>query len=233
MLVMDETENSGEPAVVPSARRMPAQQRSRERLERILSAASRLIGEKGSDQVKMSEVADLAGISIGSLYQYFPDKSAIIRTLAERHNAQSRRCIEEAFAEVRVLRGLQKAFSDLVDQYYDIFLAEPAMRDIWTGMQADKQLVALELSENRACGALLADAMLRVHPAADPDEIGSIAFLIWQLGEATMRLAISLDRSEGDAILKTFKRMTSRELSEPWPRPSDSLGRRRPKLASR
>src|SRR5437868_13385994 len=82
------------PAAAPQ-RRAPAQQRSRERLERILSAARMLMSEKGSDQVKMSEVAELAGIGIGSLYQYFPDKSAIIRTLAERYHAESRKCIED------------------------------------------------------------------------------------------------------------------------------------------
>src|SRR5882757_8378135 len=68
-----------------------AQQRSRDRLERILGVASELIAAKGSDAIKMGEVAEMAKISIGSLYQYFPDKSAIIRALAERINAASRR----------------------------------------------------------------------------------------------------------------------------------------------
>ncbi|WP_092864979.1 hypothetical protein [Hyphomicrobium facile] len=89
------------------------------------------------------------------------------------------------------------------------------MRDIWSGTQADKQLMALELAESRACGALLASAMLRVHPDADPKQIASSAFLIWQLGEATMRLAISLNRTEGDAIVDAFKRITLRELLLP------------------
>jgi AcrR family transcriptional regulator len=202
------------PEAALSHHRTLAQQRSRDRLERILAAATKLIAEKGSDQVKMSEVAELAGISIGSLYQYFPDKGAVIRTLAERYNAESRKCIEEALAGVRDLSGLREAFASLVEQYYEIFLAEPVMRDIWSGMQADKQLMAVELAESRASGALLAAAMRRVHPGADPKKTNASAFLIWQLGEATMRLAISLDRSEGDAIVDAYKRMTLRELSE-------------------
>lgn len=196
------------------ARRAPAQQRSRERLERILSMASGLIAAKGSDQMRMSEVADLAGISIGSLYQYFPDKSAIIRTLAERYNAESRQCIAQALAQVRSVPELRRAFAGLVDQYYGICLAEPVMRDIWSGMQADKDLMAIELAESRASGALLAAAMRRVHPNADPDKTAASAFLIWQLGEAAMRLAISLDRREGDAIVEAYKRMMLRELSD-------------------
>lgn len=202
------------PEAALSHQRSLAQQRSRDRLERILSAASKLIAEKGSDHVKMSEVAELAGISIGSLYQYFPDKRAIIRTLAERYAAASRKCIEQALADVRDLKGLRDAFASLVDQYYAIFLAEPVMRDIWSGMQADKELMAIELAESRANGALLDAVMRRVHPGADPEKSAASAFLVWQLGEATMRLAISLPRQEGDAIVEAYKRMTLREIAE-------------------
>lgn len=202
------------PDAALSHQRSLAQQRSRDRLERILSAAAKLIADKGSDQVKMSEVAESAEISIGSLYQYFPDKRAIIRTLAERYAAASRKCIEQALADVRDLEGLRRAFASLVDQYYAIFLAEPVMRDIWSGMQADKELMAIELAESRANGALLAAVMRRVHSAADPDKTAASAFLVWQLGEATMRLAISLPRREGDAIVEAYKRMTLREIAE-------------------
>jgi AcrR family transcriptional regulator len=201
-------------AAATSPRRLPTQQRSRERLDRILAVAAALIAEAGSDQMKMSEVAARAGISIGSLYQYFPDKSAIIRSLAERYSAESRRCIEEALAGVATLEELRAAYESLVDQYHALFLAEPVMRDIWSGMQADKHLMALELAESRICGALLAAAMQRVHPGADPEMIASSAFLIWQLGEATMRLAISVDRSQGEALVAAFKRMTWREISQ-------------------
>ncbi len=195
-------------------RRTPTQNRSRDRVERILSVAKTLIAEKGSDQVKMSEIATRAEISIGSLYQYFPDKGAIIRTLAQQYHAASWRCIEEALAKVHTLAELCAAFEGLLDQYYQLFLAEPVMRDIWSGMQADKQLMALELAESKACGALLAAAMRRVRPDADPERIEVTAFLVWQLGEATMRLAISLGRAEGDAIVDAFKRMAVRQVAE-------------------
>ena len=198
-----------------SARRVPAQQRSRERLERILAAATDIIAAKGSDQLKMSELAESAGISIGSLYQYFPEKSAVIRTLAERYHAASLRCIEDALNGVRDLDGLQAAYLSLVDQYYEICLTEPVMRDIWSGMQADKELAAIELAACRSSAALLADVLARVHPKADRTSLAATALLIWHLGEATMRLAISLDRREGDALVRAFKQMTVRELIMP------------------
>ena len=199
----------------PSARRKPTQKRSRERLDRILAVASGLIAKRGSDQLKMSEVAEEADISIGSLYQYFPDKSAIIRSLAERYSLESRRCIEEALQPVTSLAQLEMAYGVLIDVYYALFKAEPVMRDIWSGMQADKQLMALELAESRLCGMMLAQAMARAHDGKDPVLYAARAFMIWQLGEAAMRLAISVDEKEGDAIVSAFRQMTLREILTP------------------
>jgi AcrR family transcriptional regulator len=197
---------------MPAARRSPSQSRSRERVERILAAASALIAEAGSDAMRMSDVAERAKVSIGSLYQYFPDKGAVIRTLAERCNAQGRECIEEGLAGVRDIAGLKKAFSELVDTYYGMFLAEPVMRDIWSGTQADKELRDIDLADSRANGALLAEVLSRLRPDADPSELAHSAFLVMHLGEATMRLAISVDRAEGDALVEAYKRMALREF---------------------
>jgi AcrR family transcriptional regulator len=200
-------DNSGQ-----ALRRAPSQKRSQERVERMLQAASALISEGGSDAMRMGEVAERAGVSIGSLYQYFPDKGAIIRTLAERYNAEGRACISDGLAGVRDRQGLVEAFGELIDVYYGIFLAEPVMRDIWSGTQADKALRDIDIRDSRANGALLAEAWLRVAPAVDTVEIGRKAFLIMSLGEATMRLAISVDRAEGDALVADYKRMALREI---------------------
>src|SRR5690554_50966 len=113
-----------------SFRKEPMQQRSRERVERMLAAARDVIAERGSDAMKMGEVAERAGVSIGSLYQFFPDKSAIIRALAERFTVENRTCIEAELAKVSDAQSFLAAFAGLVDTYYSICLAEPVMRDI-------------------------------------------------------------------------------------------------------
>lgn len=210
-------QNSGNAAPASSdqktrPRRLPTQSRSRARVERMLSVAALLIAEKGSDAMRMSEVAEKAGVSIGSLYQYFPDKAAIIRMLAERYNTEGRACIEEGLAKVRDLAGLREAFSELVDTYYAMFLAEPVMRDIWSGTQADKALRDIDLADSRATGRLLADTLAGLKPGADRATLDTTAFLVMHLGEATMRLAISLDREEGDAVVTAYKRMALREM---------------------
>ncbi len=197
---------------MPAPRRMPMQKRSRERVERMLAAATALIEEVGSDAMKMSEVAERAGVSIGSLYQYFPDKAAIIAMLAERYNALSCQCIDEGLAGVETMAELRSAFSELIDTYYAMFLAEPVMRDIWSGTQADKALCAMELEQGRVLGKMLADVVLRLRPAADGPTVAAKSFLVMHLGEATMRLAIATDRDEGVTLVEAYKQMVLADL---------------------
>jgi AcrR family transcriptional regulator len=211
MLMIEAVQTGNETTAV---RREPTQKRSRERVERILACASALIEKSGSDAMRMSDLAEMAGISIGSLYQYFPDKGAIIRTLAERYNVAGQVCIAEGLQHARDREGLRKAFGELIDVYYAMFLAEPVMRDIWSGTQADKALRDIDLADSRINGAVLAAARARVDPTADGAELETSSFLIMQLGEATMRLAISVERSEGDVLVEQYKRMVLREMVE-------------------
>lgn len=188
-------------------RRQPSQRRSREKVERILECATTLIAEGGSDAMRMSEVAARAGISIGALYQYFPDKSAIIRALAERCTSGSRHCIEDGLRGVHSLAAFRTAFGNLIDTYYALFLAEPVMRDIWSGTQADPALRQIELADSRATGAILADVLAPLRGDADRVQLDAESFLVMHLGEATMRLAVSLDRAEGDTMVEAYKEM--------------------------
>jgi AcrR family transcriptional regulator len=205
---------SGDAAVSPELpRRSPTQERSRARLARILECAEALIAERGSDRLKMAEVAEAAGISIGSLYQYFPEKAAIIHALAGRYNAESRRCIVDALREVTDLPGLDEAFTALMQQFYALVRNGPVMRDIWAGMQTDRTLAALQLDESRAMGAVLADTVLRARPGTDRARVGVTALLLWELGEATVRLAIASDERTGRLMVSTFTTMALAELA--------------------
>jgi len=195
-----------------SLRRIPNQRRSRERVENILQCAISLIAKNGSDAMRMSELAQEAGVSIGSLYQYFPDKAAIIQTLTERYNAESRDCIKAALDPVATVEELQTAFAALIDEYYEIFLADPAMRDVWSGTQADKTLHDIELEASRENAAILANSLNRLTENADKEVLNATAFLIMHLGEATMRLALPLSRAEGQKLVDAYKRMALAEL---------------------
>jgi AcrR family transcriptional regulator len=88
---MFENSRFGEPAVTKKSlenqqlgRRTPLQARARAKIELILEAASRLIERDGLEALTTNRIAELAGVSIGTLYQYFPDKSKVVEALAER-----------------------------------------------------------------------------------------------------------------------------------------------------
>jgi AcrR family transcriptional regulator len=89
------------------------------------------MAEKGSEAFRMSDIVERTGVPFGSLYQYFPDKTAIIGTLAERYNAIGRDCVRRDLSAVKSPRDLHPALCRIVDSYYRMFIDEPVMRDIW------------------------------------------------------------------------------------------------------
>lgn len=203
------SENRGD---VMGLRRIPTQRRSRERVERMLGVATKLIVERGLNSVRMSEIAKLSRVSIGSIYQYFPDKTSIVMTLAERYNAQGRACVEEELSRVSSEGELERAMLNIVDGYYQMFLTEPVMQDIWRATQADKVLQELDTEDCRAHASLLHGALVRLRPEEDADQLYVLASLLTQFVATAVRLAISQTNHQGADIVETFKRMLNTKL---------------------
>jgi len=70
--------------VKTTPRKRPRQTRSKETVETILAATARILIKLGFDGLTTNAVAEAAGVSIGSLYQYFPNKQALVAALIER-----------------------------------------------------------------------------------------------------------------------------------------------------
>ena len=68
-------------------RKRPRQARSEALVSAILEAAARILETQGLDALTTTAVADRAGVSVGSLYQYFPGRSAILAELTRRERA--------------------------------------------------------------------------------------------------------------------------------------------------
>jgi AcrR family transcriptional regulator len=193
------------------ARLVPTQQRSRERFERILDCAAALMAEKGSEAFRMSDVVERTGVPFGSLYQYFPDKTAIIGTLAERYNAIGRDCVRRDLAAVKSARDLHPALCRIVDSYYQMFLDEPVMRDIWQATQADRALQQLDEADGAYLSGLLAEAVRRIAPEMPEPALSSFSQLTMTLIAAAVRHAITLDTRQARSVLGVFKRMLPKD----------------------
>src|SRR5271165_3398511 len=82
-----------------SARREPKQRRARQTVEAVLDAVVRVLKREGFKAITTNRVAEVAGVSIGSVYQYFPDKRAIFAALHQRHIEQIDRIMQTALVE--------------------------------------------------------------------------------------------------------------------------------------
>lgn len=202
-----------EGAAAGIARLVPVQKRSRERYEHILGEAAGLLAEKGSEAFRMSELVERTGVAFGSLYQYFPDKTAIIGTLAERYNQVGRDCVARDLAPVRTISDLHPALCRIVDGYHRMFIDEPVMRDIWQATQADRALQKLDEEDVDFLAGLLADGLRRIAPGTPKPALQTYARLVMTLIAAAVRHAITLPPKEARLLLATFKRMLPNDLS--------------------
>ncbi len=109
-------------------RKQPRQQRSRATWDAILDAAAQLFGQMGYAATTTNKVAERAGVSIGSLYQYFPDKDALLMALAERHLSEATDVLVEVFVALqRDQPDLQGTLTRLIDAVVALHRQDPAM----------------------------------------------------------------------------------------------------------
>ncbi len=94
-------------------RRTPRQQRSLAKVTRILDATAEVLLEHGYAGLSTNRIAVVAGISVGAIYQYFPNKTALIENLREKLAADDRLLLEEQFAAARD-KDLQDAIRFMV-----------------------------------------------------------------------------------------------------------------------
>jgi AcrR family transcriptional regulator len=161
----------------------------------------------------MSDIVARSGVPFGSLYQYFPDKTAIIGTLAERYNAIGRDCVRRDLAAMNSAADLHPALCRIVDSYYQMFLDEPVMHHIWQATQADRALQQLDAEDGAHLSGLLSEALRRIAPDANEPALSACSQLIMTLIAAAVRHAITLPAKEARRMLALFKGMLPEDLA--------------------
>ena len=114
------------PARSPKRRRQPTQERARETVSAILDAVIRLLRRGGSRSITTNRIAEVAGVSIGSVYQYFPGKRAIFAALHERHIQQVDRLLQQKMSE-SAGESLEHLVAQLMDGMIEIHAADPEL----------------------------------------------------------------------------------------------------------
>ncbi|TYQ28905.1 TetR/AcrR family transcriptional regulator [Pseudanabaena sp. UWO311] len=101
-------------------RKLPKQERSQATVSSILIAATRILTEEGYDKFNTNRVAELAGVSVGSLYQYFPNKAALLYALGEHHANEMERLAQhhlEDLGDRSILEVLQQIIKAVLAAY--------------------------------------------------------------------------------------------------------------------
>ncbi|HYD52847.1 MAG TPA: TetR/AcrR family transcriptional regulator [Gemmatimonadaceae bacterium] len=111
-------------------RREPRQERSKQTVEAVLEAVRVVARREGAGAVTTNRIAEAAGVSIGTLYQYFPDKHAIFTALHQRHVEQVRAVIERA-VEAHAA-SLEEFSRVLVEGLSELHAADPELHELVT-----------------------------------------------------------------------------------------------------
>jgi AcrR family transcriptional regulator len=203
------------PKARTAPRKMPKQERSRATIEAILIATARVLVRDGFDHASTNRIAEAAGVSIGSLYQYFPSKEALVAALIERHIEELTR--EFAGAVDRVARlPLMEAVREVVALMLRAHAVDPRLHKVLVEqVPRTGRLDAIHDIERRMVE--LVRVYLEVHAAElRVRELELAAFVVVTCVEALTHAATihHADRMSGRALIDEITDLVVRYLGK-------------------
>lgn len=172
-------------------RKQPVQQRSRDMVSTLVEAAARVIVERGFDNVTTNHVAEAAGVSIGSLYQYFDGKDAIVEALLQRQAAQLLRVVDERLRAL-IDTDARAITQGILEAVFDVVESDPCQRELarhWDRLRTRSTFRALEQHMMEACRLYL----LRHHDDYRVDNLPAALFVAINSLHYTVAHYLSLD----------------------------------------
>jgi len=110
-------------------RKSASQERSRRTVDTILEATARVLIKYGYDKASTNRIAAVAGVSIGSLYQYFPSKEALVAAVIDRHTHELTQVVRGALIKVAA-RSIEVAAHELVSAGIDAHRVNPELHRV-------------------------------------------------------------------------------------------------------
>jgi AcrR family transcriptional regulator len=163
-------------ALRTNPRKMATQRRSRATVDAVLEATARILIKEGYDKASTNRVAEVAGVSVGSLYQYFPGKEALVAALIDRHNQDVTQAIQGELADA-VNLSLEQAVRKLVEVAMRAHRIDPKLHRVLT--EQIPRVGRLEKVEffSRRYHALFVAFLERHRSRIRPGDLGLAAFI--------------------------------------------------------
>jgi AcrR family transcriptional regulator len=190
----------------PSLRRVPQQARSRALIQRVLDAAEALLAREDADALTTTRIATDAGIAVGSLYQYFPDKGAIVDALARRYLDEFERMMEQQ-AERAVAERWDDLPGRLIDAFADRYRSEPGYRALWFGRDFTPELREADRLNKRALAERVRRMVVDTGLAPDSDRLGNMCRAAVLIADALLQEAFRGNPGGHPALLDEAKRI--------------------------
>lgn len=143
-------------------RKQPVQQRSAKRVEQMLKACAALIDELGYDGVTTTLIAERAGVAVGSLYQFFPDKRAVVQALTKQHLDHFTKEIEERL-DWENLEHWWHGVDTIIDIYVEMYRTIPGFSRVRFGDVIDIRFIEDGRDNNTVITEQIAHVVAKKH----------------------------------------------------------------------
>ena len=170
-------------------RKIASQKRSRSTVDTLLEATARVLTKEGYDRASTNKIAAAAGVSIGSLYQYFPSKEALVAALIERHTQELSKVVHKALLKVAG-RPIEIAAREFVTAAIDAHRVDPKLHRVLSEeVPRTGRLKDIEAVEQNAC-ALFRDYLEAHRSEIDIADLDLAAFIFVTTVEALTHSAV-------------------------------------------
>jgi AcrR family transcriptional regulator len=188
-------------------RRQPRQARGRRRVDTLLDAAAEVIAAGGYEGATTNAIARQARTSVGSLYQFFPNKEAILDALVARYEAQLRQLHDAVLTEGTAALPLPEVYDRVIDSLADFHAAHPGFRPLFYGSTTSPALAAAADRLHQECIGPVDQMLAARHPALAPARRRLLATINVEVIKALLPLADSGDAAFRAEVLAEIKRM--------------------------
>ena len=186
-------------------RRSPQQARGQRRVTKILDAAAEVFAEIGYEESTTNAIAIRANTSIGSLYQFFPNKLAILNSLAHRFrtalDGQLNGAYEHSPARLQVL------LSRFIDQVIEYYVENPAFQPMFYASQSSRELSTVAHETGAILVERVSGMFLQAVPALSQQQSTFYATVVVFILRSLIPLSQSKDEPQHELIIPQLKRM--------------------------
>lgn len=180
-------------------RRVPRQERGERRVAEVLEAAAAVIAEVGYEAATMTAVAERAGASIGAVYQYFPNKDAIVVALRDQYGDEMRGLWSQVVAEAASL-SIRELIEGMLREITVFIESHPAYFAL---LDAPVPKLKNQAARSRL-RAGFAEAFRRKQPSLSEDEALRIARVAVEITKAMNAVYAESKPKERAAVVAEF-----------------------------